>query len=97
IPSTLTWKEKATTVTQKTLFPEKGETTLEMTLAKPTKFKLHVRRPGWAEDGFVIKVNGKAIQQESVPSTFVVIDRKWKSGDVVSVEMPMKISMEMLP
>jgi Uncharacterized protein conserved in bacteria len=97
VPSTLNWKDKGITVTQKTSFPEKGETSITVSLKKASKFKMYIRQPGWAAEGFVVKVNGKAIQHKSTPSSFAVVERQWKSGDVVTVELPMKISMELLP
>lgn len=97
VPSTLDWKEKGVVVEQKTVFPEKGETTVALKLQKPMKFKMYIRHPGWAGEGFAVRVNGKAIRHNSKPASFAVIDRQWKNGDVVTVEMPMEISMEMLP
>src|SRR5262249_13333029 len=49
-----------TTMTMDTGFPDGETATLAMTSVKtPKAFTLAVRRPGWAGDGFAIKVNGE--------------------------------------
>jgi hypothetical protein len=42
-------------------------------------------------------VNDKAISYSSHPSSYVVIDRLWKKGDVVQVMLPMHNTIEHLP
>lgn len=70
------------------------------------KFKLYMRIPGWArsEDfipgglykfsdkaipGYQITVNGKPVKIKE-DKGFAVIERSWKAGDVVCLDIPMK-------
>jgi hypothetical protein len=57
-----------------------------------------VRYPGWVKPGaFSVKVNGKAVDIISGPSSYVTIDRQWKKGDVVEITFPMHNSVKYLP
>jgi DUF1680 family protein len=98
IPSTLTWKEKGIAVQQRTKFPEEERTALELTLREPQQFKMLIRYPGWVKQGELkILVNGKEQKITSTPSNYVSIDRKWKTGDVVTLTLPMHTTIEYLP
>ena len=60
IPSTAKFKLAGAQIAQETTFPDGDSATLKLTLPKAAKFTLAVRRPTWAGDGFVVKVNGDA-------------------------------------
>ncbi|MFT2010867.1 glycoside hydrolase family 127 protein [Pontibacter sp. 13R65] len=98
IPSTLEWKEKGLTLQQKTSFPFKESSQLQLKLKKSQKFTLNLRYPGWVKAGELkVKVNGKEIKTDAAPSSFVRIDRKWKNGDVITLALPMHTEAEFLP
>lgn len=96
IPSELTWKEQGVKLTQKTDFPANGKSTLRLSTDGKKQFALKLRHPGWCKD-FAVKVNGKEVKTDSKPSTYLTIDRKWKDGDIVEIDMPMDIRLEELP
>jgi hypothetical protein len=96
IASTLNWKEKGITLTQITSFPETGKTRLEIKAASPKEFSLHVRHPGWAATASV-RINGEAAESSNRPGSFIVLKRRWSTGDVVEVDMPMTVRTELLP
>jgi len=96
IASTLNWKEKGLMLRQITSFPETGATRLEIEAASPQRFALHIRHPGWAGTASV-SINGKAAKSSHKPGSFIVLNRRWKTGDVVEVDMPMELRMELLP
>ncbi len=54
---------------------------------------LHIRYPSWAADGVVLKVNNRVLQVKQKPGTYLVIKRKWKTGDKVEVTYPMKLHL----
>jgi len=98
IPSTLHWKERGIQVTQQTKFPFEEASELELSLQKPQKFALHIRRPEWVkEGGLKVRVNNKEVKATSGSAAYVIIERKWKSGDVVSIALPMETKAEYLP
>ena len=88
---------------QTTSYPFKGDVKLEVNPAKKSRFALKLRIPGWARSQenpyglytssvsspVAITINGKATDAK-ITDGYAVIDRKWKKGDVVSLELPMK-------
>lgn len=52
-------------VTMETDFPDGDHATLTLSAPRPTNFTLAIRRPGWAGDGYTVKVNGEPV---SVPA-----------------------------
>ncbi|WP_406603598.1 hypothetical protein [Niabella agricola] len=53
------------------------------------RFPLYLRIPAWCKEGSV-KINGTPCQNGK-GNTVVKIDREWKSGDAVTLELPMRI------
>ncbi|MVM28475.1 glycosyl hydrolase [Spirosoma sp. HMF4905] len=96
IPSTLDWKEKGMQLNQTTGFPYKNETELALTLKKPQVFSVHIRYPKWAGN-FVILVNGKPQNVIGEPSTYATINRKWQTGDKLTVRFTTATQLEYLP
>lgn len=97
VPSELYWREKGITIRQETKFPFEEQTKLVVTLGS-SHFTLMVRYPKWVKDGEMqVIVNGKPIPLAVHPSSYVGIDRLWKAGDVVQIELPMHNSIEHLP
>ncbi len=97
IASQLTWKEKGLVLKQETRFPDDDTTTLHFTCQKPVRLALRIRYPYWAEQGIVLKVNGQPQSIDAKPSSYVTIDRTWKTGDVVEVRIPMSLRLEAMP
>jgi DUF1680 family protein len=95
IASALNWKEKGITIKQNTSFPEIGKTRLEIKADSQQKFALQIRHPRWAETAS-LSINGSAAKVSREPGSLVALDRLWRNGDVVEVEMPMKMRMELL-
>jgi DUF1680 family protein len=96
IGSTLDWTEKGLSLRQTTSFPEAGATRLEITSASPQKIDLHLRHPAWTGTA-TVRVNGALAQTSREPGSFIVLKRIWKSGDVIEVDLPMEIRLELLP
>ncbi len=98
IPSTLNWKEKGILLTQNTKFPFVEQSSLTLTLKKPQQFAIKFRYPSWIEDGKMkIKVNNKEISITKDANSYVSIDRKWKTGDLIFITLPMHNKTEQLP
>lgn len=97
IASELNWKEKGLTLRQETRFPEQDTTRLTFTAAKPVRLALKIRWPEWAQLGITIMVNGKEQQIGWRPGSYIAIEREWKSGDTLSVRLPMPLRMESMP
>jgi len=97
IPSALHWTHNGVDVSlaQKSSYPNDGRIDFEFSLSKPTELVAHFRIPAWAE-GTSISVNGKRWRDPVLPGTFASLRRKWKNGDHVELEMPMKMRLQIL-
>lgn len=95
--SELNWKEKGITLRQETGFPYAESSKITIAEGKG-EFNLLVRYPGWVKPGeFKVCVNGKPVSIVTGPSSYVSINRKWKKGDVVTINFPMYASLKYLP
>ena len=98
IPSTVRWQEKGLTLTQTTRFPYEEKTMLKMNLGKPARFAVKIRYPEWVKDGEMkIFVNNKLVSVSKDSKAYVSVFRTWKSGDQISVLLPMHTRAEQLP
>lgn len=95
IPSVLDWHDNGLKLTQTTRYPSEGLTRLELSVDKPKHMSLQLRHPGWC-DAVTVKVNGVKFKTQSRPSSYITLDREWHNGDVVELEMPMKVRIEEL-
>ncbi len=96
IASQVEWVEKGVRVDQRTAFPAEAGTTLLIHAARPTRFALRVRVPGWT-DGGGAKLNGHALEGFAAPGGYYVLDRVWKEGDRLEVSLPMRLHMWPMP
>ena len=67
-PSTAQLSLGGVRVEQTTDFPDGGTATLALSMPRARAFTLAVRRPTWAGDGFVVKVNGEVVPQPTLAS-----------------------------
>jgi len=97
IASELNWKEKGIKITQETKFPYEEQTKLKVT-GGSSKFKLMVRYPSWVKDGDLkIIINGKPVSYNVASTSYIAIDRRWKTGDEVQILLPMHNTVVQLP
>ena len=93
-------------VVQDTRYPWDGAVKMTVTPDKARQFAMHVRIPGWARNEPVpsdlyrfmdpadapatLKVNGTSVPM-TLDKGYVTIDRPWKAGDVVELNLPMPV------
>ncbi|WP_337950295.1 aceric acid hydrolase [Prevotella sp.] len=79
------------TLTQKTDYPWDGAVNISVDKLKGKKqFEIKLRVPDWCTDGAKITVNGEEQNIEAKAGTYATVNRTWKKGDVVSINMPMR-------
>jgi hypothetical protein len=76
-------------VQQETDYPNSGRVRVRVDPSKPATFPLRLRIPSWCK-GAAISVNGERWGTKSIPGAFAVIERLWKAGDQVALDMPME-------
>jgi DUF1680 family protein len=96
IPSSVIWKEKGATLTQRTTFPEAPTTTLRWTLTEPTEATLKLRHPHWSRDAVVL-VNGVETARSTDPGSYVDVPRTWKNSDQVELRLTMETAVQHAP
>jgi len=84
------------TITEDTDYPFGAMVNLKLSMPRTVAFTLYLRIPRWCSDAQV-KVNGAAQKVEAEPGGYVAIDRTWKSGDQVALDLPMRISVRAWP
>jgi DUF1680 family protein len=97
IASTVRWTEKGLSLRQTTRFPEVANTRLEVTADQPVRAVVRLRQPGWCSS-MTVRVNGERWTDGSVANNhYLPIDREWHTGDVVEIDLPMTLRVELLP
>jgi uncharacterized protein len=89
LPSVLRWNEGEAKVEMELVgtYPDTPEVRLLMKTSQPTWFSLKLRIPAWT-DGATAQVNSRPVPLNAV-SGFATIRRKWRTGDVVKLTLPM--------
>ena len=93
IPSTVRWTEDGAQIslTQRGEYPHESQVAFEVNTSKKASFAVNLRIPAWAE-GASVTVNGK--RESAAAGTFARVERKWKNGDRIELELPLKTRLE---
>ena len=75
---------------QETNYPWEGDVKITIEPARPGAFQVNLRIPGWCQ-AETIKLNGQVLSQVRKSRGYAVIDREWKAGDVIELQMPMPV------
>ena len=97
IPSELNWAEKGFRLKQETKYPEAESTTLTVVSAKPGSLAMRLRIPGWLRTAPTVKLNGKALNASAAPGSYLTLNREWKVGDRIEMQLPMHLHMQAMP
>ena len=76
-------------IRQETDYPSTGHVAIHLDPSKPATFPLQLRIPKWCRSAKVA-INGEPLNKPITPGTFVTLARQWKSGDRVTLDMPME-------
>jgi uncharacterized protein len=104
--SDITIKNKAVRIIQENNYPWDGALVFKIEPKGKQKFNINLRLPGWANNEIVpsslyavqdpqskkvvILINGKSAEYEIIKG-YAVLSREWKKGDVIQMELPMRI------
>ena len=97
IPSDLNWTERGFRLRQETKFPEEQGTRFTISVDRPVEMAVRLRIPSWLASGPTVKVNGKALDATASPGSYLTLNRTWKNGDKIEMELPMHLRMESMP
>lgn len=80
-------------VSQVTGYPYDGKVMLTFrAVPKKQEMALHLRIPAWC-DRATVKVNGEAVDVPVKANTYATLNRVWKKGDVVELDMEMRVKL----
>jgi DUF1680 family protein len=93
IPSTVRWTQYGAQIelTQKSEYPYEPHVQIEVKTSRSVEFAVNLRIPRWAE-GASIAVNGK--RKVASAGSFASVKRKWKNGDRIELELPLRTRLE---
>jgi DUF1680 family protein len=98
IASELDWPTRGLRLRQETVFPDAPRTRLTLSLESPQRLVVRLRHPGWVAPGQLrMAVNGQLWPGSASPLSYEALDRVWRDGDSIDVELPMQTSLERLP
>jgi hypothetical protein len=80
------------TIREQTEYPFEQTIRLRVSTAAPVRFPLYLRVPRWCAKA-AVKVNAQAVSVTAEPLSYIVLDREWKNGDRVTLELPMEVSV----
>ncbi|ROR97234.1 hypothetical protein EDD28_1831 [Salana multivorans] len=69
-------------------YPWTGDVAIDVTAPPGADLVLRVRIPGWA-DGARAELNGEDLPDDAVVDGFLWVERAWRAGDRLSIELPM--------
>jgi len=75
-------------VRQETDYPTSGHVAIRLDPARPAKFALRLRIPRWCHEA-TATVNEQRWEKPIASGDFLSIERQWKAGDRVTLELPM--------
>jgi DUF1680 family protein len=80
-------------LTQETAYPWSGKISLKIDKVASTKpFAIQVRIPAWAT-GSQVTINGKSTTESPAAGTYFAVERTWKSGDRIELNLPMEVRL----
>jgi DUF1680 family protein len=84
------------TIHTQTDYPFDGQVQMTVESDGAVAFPLYLRVPRWCT-GFQAAVNGRPMEWEAGPGTYLRIERTWAAGDRVAIEMPMEVAVTRWP
>ncbi len=80
-------------ITEETDYPFASTVGFRFAMTEPLTFPLYLRIPRWCANASV-RINGKRVQADARPLSYLVVSRTWKAGDRLSLELPMHVSVQ---
>lgn len=73
---------------QETDYPNSGKVEIAVSPSQSVSFPLMLRIPAWAKSA-TVAINGEVQNLNTIPGNFITINRQWKKGDKVQLDIPM--------
>jgi uncharacterized protein len=96
VASTLDWQRYGVMVKQETRFPDSETSRLTFTLSSARELTVILRQPEWCP-AMTLTINGRTRRTCRKPGTYARVTRRFRTGDVLEVRLPMSLHLEPLP
>ena len=95
-PSRVQWKDGSGHygLKQETKYPFDNKVEIQVSGSQPQDYTIYVRIPAWATPDPTLSVNGSRVSAAVKAGTFAAIQRTWKDGDRIELELPMPLHLE---
>lgn len=80
-------------ISEDTHYPFDEQLRFTVSLDRPVTFPLYLRIPGWCRNA-TISINGKVLETAPAPGKYVCIERSWQNMEVVTLHLPMHVSIQ---
>ncbi|MGD0090891.1 MAG: glycoside hydrolase family 127 protein, partial [Planctomycetota bacterium] len=80
----------AVTMKQETRYPWDGTVKIVVEPQPSAEFEVRLRIPGWCQ-GAAVKLNGAPVQPLPQEQGYARLNREWKSGDTLELNLPMPV------
>lgn len=77
---------------QQTEYPWEGRIAITISESKKSAFSIFMRIPGWANSAKV-SVNGKSVDSAIQSGQYLELNRNWKKGDKIVLDLPMEADL----
>lgn len=77
---------------QQTEYPWEGSIAITVSESKKSAFSIFMRIPGWANSAKV-SINGKSVDTAIQPGQYLELNRSWKKGDKIVLDLPMEADL----
>lgn len=96
VPAELNWKDKGIKVSMDTDFPY-SDTVKVSFEGKKRRFPVYLRCPSWVDGSMSVSVNGNDVRSCQNRGSYMKIDGRWGTGDVIEIVLPMYVRTESMP
>ena len=79
-------------ISEETDYPFREAITFRISADKPVSFPLYLRIPGWCRKP-AVRVNNRPLHGRSESLSYLIVERAWRDGDVVKLELPFPVSV----
>jgi hypothetical protein len=83
-------------IREETGYPFRDGVDFKLSAQQAARFPLYLRVPQWCAAA-TVKINGEAVAVKTRPLSYIVLDRTWKDGDRVALQLPMRLAVRRWP
>jgi hypothetical protein len=96
VPSRVSWLRNGShiSIEQSTQYPYASDVSMRVHADRPETFTVFLRVPQWAGHNTSVSINGRNIQTDLQPGSFLPVKREWKDGDTIEYTIDRSLRLE---